>query len=364
VSVFNQTPASIDRQLFLDPAGPVSIQRYDIVRYPIFLKLTKQQLSVFWLPDEINCTKDPKDFKALLPQEQHIVTSNIKRQIVLDSIQGRAPSQILGPIASVPEVEAFITQWTSFEQIHSMSYTHIIQAVYPNPSEVIDSICDNPLIMGMATDTSKYYDELDRINKTPRALSKDPEQQRYGHKRALWLCLHSINALEGIRFYCSFACTWAFAELGKMEGNASIIRLIARDENIHLAATQHMIKILARDDPDFARLKVECAPQVEKIFADVIQQEKEWAKYLFKDGSMIGLNYDLLAEYVEWIAHKRMINIGVQSPFKPGSNPLPWTQKWISPESVQPAPQEVSTTEYIQGVKKSSDRSFASSLEL
>jgi ribonucleoside-diphosphate reductase beta chain len=363
VSVFNQTSTNIDRQLFLDPAGPVSIQRYDIVKYPIFLKLTKQQLSVFWLPDEINCTKDPKDFKTLLPQEQHIVTSNIKRQIVLDSIQGRAPSQILGPIASVPEVEAFITQWTSFEQIHSMSYTHIIQAIYPNPSKVIDSIMDNPLIMGMATDTSKYYDELAQWNNIHLNTSTT-KYNRYQHKKALWLCLHSINALEGIRFYVSFSATWAFAELGKMEGNAAIIRLIARDENIHLAATQHMIKILARDDPDFAKLKIECAHQVEAIFADVIKQEKEWAHYLFKDGSMIGLNYQLLADYVEWIAHKRMINIGVQSPFKPGSNPLPWTQKWISPESVQAAPQEVSTTEYIQGVKKTSDRSFTKSLEL
>jgi ribonucleoside-diphosphate reductase beta chain len=361
MSVFSQVPAAIDKQLFLDPAGPVSIQRYDVVKYPIFLKLTKQQLSQPWLPEDINCTKDMKDFKTFSDGERRIVTLNIKRQIVADSIQGRAPAQVLGPIASVPEIEAFIIQWTAFEQVHSMSYTHVIQSVYPNPTAVIDEIVEDTEIMAMATAASHHYDVLDAMNKKMPYTSK---ADLYEHKKALWLCLHSINALEGIRFYVSFACTWAFAEIGKMEGNAAIIRLIARDENIHLAATQHMIKILARDDPDFAKLKIECKDDVEKIFADVIFQEKEWARYLFQEGSMIGLNYDLLADFVDYIAYKRMTNIGVQSAVKTRVNPLPWTQAWISPESVQAAPQEVSLTEYTQGIKRSGDRSFTSSLEL
>lgn len=365
MTVFNNKKATLNRQMFLDPEGGVGIQRYDVVRYPILLKLTKQMNSFFWLPEEVDCTRDGKDFRnVLLPHEQRIITKVIGRAVLLDSVQGRAPAQVLGPLCSVPEAEAAITTWTAFEQIHSMSYTHIIQGIYPNPTEILDAIMDDALTIETAGEISKYYDQLVEYN----IMQGTGDYKMYGgvydHKKALWLCLNAINALEGIRFYVAFACSWAFAELKKMEGTAKIIKLIARDENIHLAITQSMLKILPRDDPDFAKIREETAPEVLNIFETVIRQEKEFAKDLFSDGSIIGLNYSLLSEYVEWIAHKRMINIGVQSPFKPGSNPLPWTQKWISGGNVQVAPQETESTMYIQGMKKDLDQLSMSSFKL
>jgi ribonucleoside-diphosphate reductase beta chain len=371
LTVFNNKKATLDRQMFLDPDGGVGIQRYDVVRYPILLKLTKQMNSFFWLPDEVDCTKDGRDFRNLLvPHEQRIITKVIGRAVLLDSVQGRAPAQVLGPICSVPEAEAAITTWTAFEQIHSMSYTHIIQGIYPNPTEILDAIMDDALIVETADEISKYYDALDKFNKHQDLFQGKSGagivgmNNPYEHKKALWLCLNAINALEGIRFYVAFACSWAFAELKKMEGTAKIIKLIARDENIHLAITQNMLKILPRDDPDFVKIHEETAPEVLDIFMKVISQEKEFAKDLFSEGSIIGLNYSLLSEYVEWIAHKRMINIGVQSPFKPGSNPLPWTQKWISGENVQVAPQETESTLYIQGMKKDLNQQSLASFKL
>lgn len=365
MSVFNNQKATIDRQMFLDPAGGVGIQRYDIVRYPIILKLAKQMNSFFWLPEEVDCTKDGKDFRTLLnPHEQSIFTKVIGRAVLLDSVQGRAPAQVLGPLASVPEIEAAITTWTAFEQIHSMSYTHIIQGVYPNPTEILDAVMDNQLIVDTADEISKYYNNLAEWNRIQGTGDYKANGGVHEHKKALWLCLNAINALEGIRFYVAFACVWAFAELKKMEGSAKIIKLIARDENIHLALTQNILKILPRDDPDFTRIKIECAQEVEQIFETVISQEKMFAKDLFQDGSMIGLNHSLFADYLEWIGHKRMTAIGVQSPFKPRSNPLPWTVKWISGGQVQVAPQETESTMYQQGVKKDIDEMALSAFQL
>lgn len=360
MSVFNNKKASLNRQMFLDPEGGVGIQRYDVVQYPIILKLAKQMNSFFWLPEEVDCTKDGKDFRTLLnPHEQSIFTKVIGRAVLLDSVQGRAPAQVLGPISSVPEVEAAITTWTAFEQIHSMSYTHIIQGVYPNPTEILDAVMDSPLVVETADEISKYYNRLHDFN-----ISKVYSFGSYEHKKALWLCLNAINALEGIRFYVAFACVWAFAELKKMEGSAKIIKLIARDENIHLALTQNILKILPRDDPEFMRIKTECASEVEGIFLKVISQEKMFAKDLFQDGSMIGLNYDLFVDYLEWIGHKRMTAIGVHSPFKTRSNPLPWTVKWISGGQVQVAPQQTQSTMYQQGVKKDIDELSLASFQL
>ena len=325
----------LERQMFFD--GEVEIARYDEVKYPQFEKLTDKQLGFFWRPEEVDVYRDAKDFKDLTEAEQHIFTSNLKRQILLDSVQGRAPNLAFLPIVSLPELETWIETWSFSETIHSRSYTHIIRNVYANPSYVFDGIMDIKPIVDCAKDIGKYYDQL-IANPT---------------KKNLWLTINSVNALEGVRFYVSFACSWAFAELKKMEGNAKIIKFIARDENVHLASTQQMLKLLPQDDPEFVQIRDECHDEVMAMFNDVVEQEKQWADYLFKDGSMIGLNAEVLQQYVEWIANKRMIAIGLKSPYKGGSNPLPWTQKWISGGEVQVAPQETEISSYIVGgVKK------------
>ena len=324
------------KDMFFDEG--VDVARYDQVKYPQIEKITEKQLGFFWRPEEVDVSKDKKDFHDLTPHEQHIFTSNLKRQILLDSVQGRAPNLAFLPHASLPEIENWIETWSFFETIHSRSYTHIIRNVYPDPGVVFDSMLDIKEIIECGNDIAKYYDTL--IEKP--------------NKRNLWMCMQSANALEGVRFYVSFACSWAFAELKKMEGNAKIIKFIARDENTHLASTQQILKILPQDDKEFAKLKEECHEEVMQIFDDVIRQEQEWADYLFKDGSMIGLNAELLKQYVEWIATKRLKAIGMKSPYNtPAANPLPWTQKWIAGGSVQVAPQETEISSYIVGgVKK------------
>ena len=326
--------------------APVNIARYENIRYSTFDKLTEKQLGFFWRPEEVDIGRDSKDFRALSEHEQHIFTSNLKRQILLDSVQGRAPTEAFMPICSLPELENWLVTWTFSETIHSRSYTHIIRNIYNNPSEVFDGMLDVEQIVDCAKSISKYYDDV----------IANP------NKQTLWMALNAVNALEGIRFYVSFACSWAFAELKKMEGNAKIIKFIARDENVHLASTQQMLKLLARDDKEFAKIKQQNEQQVIELFDSVVQQEKQWAEYLFKDGSMIGLNAQLLGDYVEWIANKRMHALGYKSPYRvQQANPLPWTQKWISGGEVQVAPQETEISSYIiGGVKKDvDDKTFA-----
>lgn len=339
---------------FLDPNGGVTIQRYDTMKYKQFDKLTEKQLGFFWRPEEVDIFRDAKDFKDLTSHEQHIFTSNLKRQILLDSVQGRAPTVAFGPVCSLPELETWITTWTFSETIHSRSYTHIIRNIYPNPSKIFDEMMDISEIVDCAGDISKNYDDLITMN---NQLALDgpgprPGYDPYRHKKLLWLALMSVNILEGVRFYVSFACSWAFAEVKKMEGNAKIIKFIARDENLHLASTQALLKILPNDDPDFAKIEVECRDEAVKLFEQAVEQEKAWAQYLFKDGSMIGLNYQLLSDYVEWIANKRMTAVGLPSRYKGGANPLPWTQKWIAGAEVQVAPQEVELSSYVIGGTK------------
>lgn len=339
---------NLDSKIFFDEGGAVSIARYDKQKYPFFDKLTEKQTGFFWQPTEIDCTKDTKDFKQLTSHEKHIFTSNLKRQILLDSIQGRAPSLAFLPVASLPEIETWIQTWSFFETIHSRSYTHILRNTYVDPSKVFDGMMDIKEIADCAKDISKYYDVL--YEKASAWVHKSDEiKDMYELKKALWNALMAVNILEGIRFYVSFACSWNFAELKKMVGNASIIKLIARDENLHLAGTQHLLKILPKDDQDFEKIKEECKTENIQMFMDAIEQEKSWAKYLFKDGSMIGLNEHLLCDYIDWIAHKRIIGAGLESPFKVGSNPLPWTQKWIAGQDVQVAPQEIEITSYVGG---------------
>lgn len=345
---------------FLDPQGSLGIQRYETIKYKQFDKLTDKQLGFFWRPEEVDVLRDAKDFKDLTIHEQHIFTSNLKRQILLDSVQGRSPNLALLPLATIPELETWIETWAFNETIHSRSYTHIIRGIYSNPSQVFDELLDIEEIVECAKDISKYYDTLIDASLEYQYLGVgnhvvNGEQvtvDEYELKKKLWMALNSVNALEGIRFYVSFACSWAFAELKKMEGNAKIIKLIARDENVHLGFTQTLLKLLPQDDPDFAKIKEECQTDVVAMFGAVVQQEKDWAQYLFKDGSMIGLNKQLLNEYVEWIAHKRMTALGLPNPYRGGSNPLPWTAKWIAGADVQVAPQETEITSYVIGGTK------------
>ena len=362
MSVFNINNKTNHTQAlaFLDPNGPCTLQRYETLKYKQFDKLTDKQLGFFWRPEEVDVLRDAKDFKELTDFEQHIFTSNLKRQILLDSVQGRSPNLAFLPLVSIPELETWIETWAFNETIHSRSYTHIIRNVYNDPSRVFDELTDIEEIVNCAKDISKYYDDVIEANTWYQALGVGKHQVNgkeivvdlYDLKRKLWLAINSVNALEGIRFYVSFACSWAFAELKKMEGNAKIIKLIARDENLHLAFTQSLIKILPGDDPDFAKLKEECKAECEAMFLKAAEQEKDWAKYLFKDGSMIGLNQVLLAQYVDWLTCKRMTAVGLDCGTKPGSNPLPWTTKWIAGSDVQVAPQETEITTYVIGGTK------------
>jgi|TARA_E500000318_G_scaffold13884_1_gene13527 ribonucleoside-diphosphate reductase beta chain len=339
----------------------LGMQRFDTLKYRAFDKLTDKQLGFFWRPEEIDILRDAADFKGLTEHEQHIFTSNLKRQIVLDSVQGRAPAESFGSIVGLPELENWIITWTFSETIHSRSYTHIIRNIYADPSKVFDEMMDINEIVDCADSISKHYDELIEMTKWYQLLGEGTHEVNgkkirvnlYELKKLLYLCIASVNILEGVRFYVSFACSWAFAELKKMEGNAKIIKLIARDENVHLGSTQQILKLLPKDDSDFIEIAKECEQDVIQMFVEAVDQEKEWAQYLFKDGSMIGLNAKLLNDYIEWIANKRMTAIGVQSPYKvPRANPLPWTQKWISGAEVQVAPQETEISSYVIGGTK------------
>jgi len=362
MSVFNIKKTNHTKSLaFLDTNGTPAVQRYDVLKYRQFDKLTDKQLGFFWRPEEVDVMHDAKDFKDLTDFEKHIFTSNLKRQILLDSVQGRSPNLAFLPLATIPELETWIETWAFNETIHSRSYTHIIRNVYSNPSEVFDELMDLEEIVACARDISKYYDDLIEYGTWYRMLGvgkhivngKELVVDMYQLKKKLWLALNSVNALEGIRFYVSFACSWAFAELKRMEGNAKIIKLIARDENVHLGSTQTLLKLLPQDDPDYALIKVETKAECERIFLDAAAQEKAWAKYLFKDGSMIGLNEVLLSQYVDWLTCKRMTAVGLDCGMKPGSsNPLPWTAKWIAGSEVQVAPQETEITTYVIGGTK------------
>jgi ribonucleoside-diphosphate reductase beta chain len=363
-SVFdsNNKKGHLEKTMFFDEA--VDIARYDQVKYSQFENFTDKQLGFFWRPDEVDLGKDRKDFGDLTDHERHIFTSNLKRQILLDSVQGRSPNMAFLPVVSLPELETWIETWSFSETIHSRSYTHIIRNVYPNPSKVFDEITSIQEILDCAEDISKYYDDLIEMSMWYQMfgegthtiitdggdLPKSKTISLYELKKALYKTIMSVNILEGVRFYVSFACSWAFAELKKMEGNAKIIKLIARDENVHLASTQQILKSIIKDDPDFKKIAEECQDECIKMFTDAVEQEKEWAEYLFKDGSMIGLNKELLSDYIEWIGNRRMHSVGLPSPYKVSqANPLPWTQKWISGAEVQVAPQETEITSYVIG---------------
>lgn len=338
---------------------PVNVSRYDQQKYPIFEQLIEKQLSFFWRPEEVDVSQDRIDYQSLPAHEQHIFISNLKYQTLLDSIQGRSPNVALLPLVSIPELETWIETWAFSETIHSRSYTHIIRNIVKDPSTVFDDIVLNEEILKRAEGISRYYDELIEITRQYQEYGEGTHQTPTGEitlslksvKRKLYMCLMSVNVLEAIRFYVSFACSFAFAERELMEGNAKIIRLIARDEALHLTSTQHMLNILAsgEDDSELAEIAIECYQESIELFRSAAEQEKEWARYLFRDGSMIGLNETILCQYVEYITNVRMQAIGLPKAFDITENPIPWINTWLASDSVQVAPQEVEVSSYLVG---------------
>lgn len=337
------------RQMFLD--GPVGIARYDVLRYPNLDALTKKQRSFFWQPEEINgLNKDKDEFQRLPLQEQNILKKTISRQTLLDSVQGRAPAEAFSPICSVPELEIWLQTWTFFETIHSYSYTYIIRNVYPDPSKVFDEIMNIKEIADCAKDISQHYDDLIRYNAYMEIGW--PNYNLHEHKKRLWLALMTVNLLESIRFYASFACTFAFAERRLMEGTAKILKLISKDEALHAASTQYILKQLRKDDEEFEQIARETEQESVFVFESAIEQEKKWAKYLFEDGSMIGLTEQILCQYIDFIAKQRMKIIDLPNKIEINQNPLPWMNKWLSSREVQVANQEVNGTSYTVGSTK------------
>ncbi|MFC3681515.1 class Ia ribonucleoside-diphosphate reductase subunit beta [Bacterioplanoides pacificum] len=337
----------------------VNVARYDQQKHKIFENLIEKQLSFFWRPEEVDLTNDRKDFLDLPEHEKHIFVSNLKYQTLLDSVQGRSPNVALLPVVSLPELETWIETWSFSETIHSRSYTHIVRNIVPNPAEIFDDITKNEHITKRAESVTKHYDEFIALSNyyiqlgegshTVNGETIDVNLREL--KRRMYRMMISVNVLEAIRFYVSFACSFAFAERAKMEGNAKIIKLIARDEALHLTGTQHILQIMARgkDDPEFALVAEECRDDMITIFREAAEQEKEWAEYLFKDGSMIGLNKDILCQYVEYITNQRIGALGFDPIFEVKNNPLPWINAWLNSDNVQVAPQEAEISSYLVG---------------
>ena len=360
MTVFNAEEVDTKKQpMFF--GKPLGIQRYDSYKYPIFDKLTTQQLGYFWRPEEVSLQKDRADYQTLRPEQKHIFTSNLKYQIMLDSVQGRGPGMAFIPYCSLPELEACMTIWETMEMIHSRSYTYIIKNVYPNPGEVFDTILDDDNVMGRAESvTESYNDFIEHAHDYDTGSMWD--LAREGHttglydrkelKRKLYRAIANVNILEGIRFYVSFACSFAFGENKLMEGSAKILSLIARDESQHLVITQNILKKWSEgDDPEMQEIALEEKDHTLHMFKKTVDEEKAWANYLFKEGSMIGLNEKLLHQYVEWIANKRMKAIGLNPIYDipARNNPLPWTQHWLTSRGLQNAPQETEIESYVIG---------------
>ncbi|MGP9517362.1 class Ia ribonucleoside-diphosphate reductase subunit beta [Psychrobacter sp. AOP7-C1-14] len=358
-SIFSQTPNNaLKEPMFF--GQPVNVARYDQQKHPIFELLIEKQLSFFWRPEEVDVSKDRIDFSNLSSHEQHIFLSNLKYQTLLDSIQGRSPNVVLLPLVSIPELETWIETWSFSETIHSRSYTHIIRNIVNDPNIIFDDIMQNEHILGRASDIAQYYDELYRSSQLyslygPGTHNVNGEQVTVdlrSLKKQMYLCIMAVNVLEAIRFYVSFACSFAFAERKLMEGNAKIIKLIARDEALHLTGTQHMLNLMrnGRDDPEMVEIAEGCYEESIEIFRKAAEQEKEWAGYLFKDGSMIGLNKDILCQYIEYITNLRMETVGLPAAFPNSkSNPIPWINTWLSSDNVQVAPQETEISSYLVG---------------
>jgi len=360
MTVFNTDQVDTTKgQMFF--GAPLGVQRYDKFKYPIFDKLTQNQLGFFWRPEEVSLQKDRADYQTLNKAQKHIFTSNLKYQILLDSVQGRGPGMAFMPYCSLPELEGCMNIWQTMEMIHSRSYTHIIKNVYPDPSEVFDKILDDEKILARAQSVTKAYDEFinyaheyDQSNMWKEGWRDSPtsEWTLRDLKRKLYRAVANVYILEGVRFYVSFACSFAFGELKLLEGSAKIISLISRDENQHVVVTQQILnKWNEGDDPEMKLIAEQERDNTIRMFKKTVDEEKQWAKYLFKNGSMIGLNDKLLGQYVEWIANRRMKAIGLKPIYDipARNNPLPWTQHWISSKGLQVAPQETEVESYVVG---------------
>ena len=360
MTVFNTNQVDTTKgQMFFGP--PLGVQRYDKFKYPIFDKLTQTQLGFFWRPEEVSLQKDRADYQTLNTAQKHIFSSNLKYQILLDSVQGRGPGMAFSPYVSLPELEGCLNIWQTMEMIHSRSYTHIIKNVYPDPSEVFDTILEDEQILARAESVTRAYDEFinyaqeyGQSNSWKDDMRSHPNSEwtRKDLKRSLYKAVANVYILEGIRFYVSFACSFAFGELKLLEGSAKIISLIARDESQHMVVSQNILnKWKEGDDPEMVVIAKEEEENVYQMFRTAVEEEKAWAEYLFKDGSIIGLNDKLLQKYVEWTANRRLKSIGLDAIFDTpiSNNPLPWTAHWLSSKGMQVAPQETEVESYVVG---------------
>ncbi len=348
-NIFNQKKIDFTKEpMFF--GNDLAIQRFDIFKYPIYEKLTQQQLGYFWRPEEVSLQKDRNDFPLLREEHKSIFTANLKYQTLLDSVQGRGPALAFLPYVSLPELESCIITWDFFETIHSRSYTYIMKNIYNDPEKIFDEILDDEAILARAKTVTEKYNDFLKISDEFKQGSSDLREL----KKKFYLALLNVNILEGIRFYVSFACSFAFGELKLMEGSAKILSLIARDESQHLAITQNIINTWRKnpkEDPEMNSIMKECEDEVYEMYDIAVKEEKEWADYLFKDGSMIGLNDKLLHQYIEYITNRRMRAIGLDIRYPQGvqTNPLPWMQHWLASKGLQVAPQESEVEAYIVG---------------
>jgi ribonucleoside-diphosphate reductase beta chain len=343
----------LSRKMFLDPAGPVTVQRFEEVKYNKLVKYEQEARGFFWVPEEISLTKDAQDFKDASDTVKHIFTSNLLRQTALDSLQGRGPSQIFTPVVSIPELEALVYNWTFFEtNIHSRSYSHIIRNIYNVPKDVFNTIHDTQEIVDMASSVGDHYDQLHMINCHKELGSQYSEE---AHIRAIWMALNASYALEAFRFMVSFATSLAMVENKIFIGNGNIIQLILQDEMLHKEWTGWLINQVVKEDPRFAAVKAECEQEVYQLYMDVIREEKAWADYLFNKGPVIGLNANILRDFVDFTAFNALKEIGIKyTEDHPRSTPIPWFTKHVDTSKKQTALQENESTNYVIGVMSDS----------
>ena len=343
----------LNRKMFLDPAGPVVVQRFEEVKYNKLVKYEQEARGFFWVPEEISLTKDAQDFKDASDTVKHIFTSNLLRQTALDSLQGRGPSQIFTPVVSIPELEALVYNWTFFEtNIHSRSYSHIIRNIYNVPKDVFNTIHDTQEIVDMASSVGDHYDQLHMINCHKELGSQYSEE---AHIRAIWMALNASYALEAFRFMVSFATSLAMVENKIFIGNGNIIQLILQDEVLHKEWTAWLINQVVKEDPRFAAVKAECEAEVYQMYLDVIREEKAWADYLFNKGPVIGLNANILKDFVDFTAFNALKEIGIKyTEEHPRSTPIPWFTKHVDTSKKQTALQENESTNYVIGVMSDS----------
>jgi ribonucleoside-diphosphate reductase beta chain len=343
----------LNRKMFLDPEGPVTIQRFEEVKYKKIVDFEQTARGFFWVPEEVSLTKDATDFKDSSDAVKHIFTSNLLRQTALDSLQGRAPSQVFTPVVSLPELEALIYNWSFFEtNIHSRSYSHIIRNIYNVPKDVFNTIHDTKEIVDMASSVGTYYDALHKVNCRKELGEIIPERE---HIKAIWMALHASYALEAFRFMVSFATSLAMVENKIFIGNGNIISLILQDELLHKGWTAYLINQVIKEDPRFVAIKGECEQEVYQLYMDVIREEKDWAKYLFKLGPVIGLNANILNDFVDYTAVGALKDIGIKYQTNaPKSTPIPWFNKHVDTSKKQTALQENESTNYVIGVMSDS----------